>query len=99
MRGSSAAANRSASRAPTSVHAALKAATATAPLRSFAPMQLMKYSPRPWMAKTYSVMTAPVNMDAMENATLTAVGIKELRSACLRMAFLRVSPLARAVRT
>ena len=50
---------------------------------------------KPLMAKIDSVMTAPVNTEAMENATLTAVGIRDARNAWRRMAWRRVRPFAR----
>ena len=69
----------SASSAPARVHTPPNAAMATEALMSLSRMAWMKYRPKPLMAKIDSVMTAPVNTEAMENATLTAVGIRDAR--------------------
>ncbi len=53
----------------------------------------------PSQAKTVSVITAPVNSAGIVNATGVATGMSEVRSPCRRIAWCRVSPLARAVRT
>ena len=53
----------------------------------------------PSQLKMISAKKVPVSRAGMLKAMDWAVGTKETRSACLRMACLRVSPVARAVRT
>ena len=75
------------------------ARVAVAALTSCSEMASMLQEPTPGQAKIFSAKKPPAKMAGMVKAMLWATGIKETRSACREMAWFRVSPLARAVRT
>src|SRR5699024_2714269 len=91
--------NRSASSAPMAKMMHPEKLMATVELTSCACSAWIDHEPKPSQLKMTSAKTVPVQRAGIVKASDWAVGTKETRSACFRIAWLRVRPVERAVRT